>query len=88
MDPNYSLGYWLRRQRLAHDLLQSELAKRIGIAPISLRKIEADERRPSPHVAERIAAALELDSVETRILLRVARAELARWFQTRRTTCR
>ena len=38
MDEQFSFGYWLRRQRLARDLRQAELARQLGIAPITLRK--------------------------------------------------
>lgn len=47
MDKNFSFGYWLRRQRLARDLRQDGLATRLGIATVTSRKLEADERRPS-----------------------------------------
>ncbi len=46
MDTSNSFGYWVRRRRKALDLTQEELAERVGCAVITLRKIEADERRP------------------------------------------
>jgi predicted ATPase len=42
-----------------------------------LRKIEADDRRPSRQIAERLAAALELPASERARFLQAARAELA-----------
>ncbi|HMQ24773.1 MAG TPA: helix-turn-helix domain-containing protein [Acidimicrobiales bacterium] len=56
-----SFGAWVRRRRVTLDLTQAELARRVACAPITIRKIEADERRPSKVMAERLAEALELD---------------------------
>lgn len=56
-----SFGEWVRRRRMGLDLTQAELAARVACAPITIRKIEADERRPSKVMAERIAEALALD---------------------------
>lgn len=60
MDTTDSFGYWVRRQRKALDLTQAELARRAGCAEVTLRKIEADERRPSRPMAERLAECLGL----------------------------
>lgn len=77
MGENYSFGYWLRRQRLARDLRQADLAGQLGVAPITLRKIEADERRPSLQLIDRLAELFALSGDERAALLRVARAELS-----------
>jgi predicted ATPase/class 3 adenylate cyclase len=77
MEENYSFGYWLRRQRLARDLRQADLAQQLGIAPITLRKIEADERRPSLQLLTRVAEVFGLSDEERMLLLRVARADLS-----------
>lgn len=58
MEPVHSFGYWVRRQRKALDLTQAALAHKVGCAPITIRKIEADERRPSRQMARRLAEAL------------------------------
>jgi len=60
MDARESFGYWVRRRRKALDLTQEELAQCVGCAMVTLRKIEADERRPSPQMAERLAYCLAL----------------------------
>ena len=44
MEENFSFGYWLRRQRLARDWRQDELAARLGVATVTLRKLEAEFR--------------------------------------------
>jgi transcriptional regulator with XRE-family HTH domain len=77
MDQNFSFGYWLKRQRLARDLQQSQLAAQLGIATVTLRKLEADERRPSLQLIARLAEVLALDQAERATLQRVARAELS-----------
>jgi predicted ATPase/transcriptional regulator with XRE-family HTH domain len=77
MDGTLSFGYWVRRRRKALDLTQEELAQRVSCAPITIRKIEADERRPSRQVAERLAEVLEVVLDERDGFLKAARAELA-----------
>ncbi|GAB4443936.1 MAG: hypothetical protein OHK0015_44720 [Chloroflexi bacterium OHK40] len=78
MDKPFSFGAWLRRQRLAHDWRQDGLAARLGIATVTLRKLEADERRPSLQLIARLAAVLGLGDDEAEALRRVARADLSR----------
>jgi predicted ATPase/transcriptional regulator with XRE-family HTH domain len=73
----FSFGAWVRRRRKALDLTQNDLARRIGYAESTLRKIESDARRPSRQVAERLATALELPAAEYEPFLRAARGELA-----------
>lgn len=69
-----SFGAWVRRRRVTLDLTQTELARRVACAPITVRKIEADERRPSKVMAERLAQALELDEASTPRFVAAARA--------------
>src|SRR5262245_31011339 len=77
MERTTSFGYWVRRRRKALDLTQAELAQRVGCADVTIRRIEADERRPSRQVAERLAECLAIPSVERAAFLSAARAELA-----------
>ncbi|HMQ34300.1 MAG TPA: helix-turn-helix domain-containing protein, partial [Chloroflexaceae bacterium] len=77
MDESFSFGYWLRRQRLARDLRQADLARQLGIARITLRKIEADERRPSLQLLARLADLFALSDGERATLRAVARADLS-----------
>ena len=46
-DTGTSFGQWLKRHRSSRDLTQAELANRLGVALVTLRKIESGERRPS-----------------------------------------
>src|ERR1043165_984 len=54
-----SFGAWLKRRRKALDLTQADLARLVGCAVVSIRKIEADEQRPSRQTAERLALHLQ-----------------------------
>src|SRR3954447_18308024 len=58
MDHGTSFGQLVRIQRRALGLTQDELARRVGCAAITVRKIEADDLRPSQQIAERLALAL------------------------------
>ncbi|MCB0025312.1 MAG: helix-turn-helix transcriptional regulator, partial [Caldilinea sp.] len=49
--PNYSFGYLVRRYRQALDLTQTDLARQVGCALVTISKIERDERRPSRQMA-------------------------------------
>lgn len=69
-----SFGYWLRRRRKALDLTQEALAKLVFCSGSTIRKIEADERRPSRPLAERLVAALSIPEGERRDFLDAARA--------------
>ncbi len=52
-----SFGEWLRRRRKALDLTQAELADQAGCVTGTIRSIEADTRRPSKQLAERLVEA-------------------------------
>jgi len=73
-DRTHSFGYWLRRRRKALDLTQEALAQRVFCSGFTIRKIEADERRPSRRLAERLAASLAVPEEEKRDFLDAARA--------------
>jgi len=73
-DRTHSFGYWLRRRRKALDLTQEALAQLVCCSGFTIRKIEADERRPSRRLAERLAASLAVPEAEQRDFLDAARA--------------
>ena len=73
-DRTHSFGYWLRRRRKALDLTQEALGQRVSCSGFTIRKIEADERRPSRRLAERLAASLAVPDEERRNFLDAARA--------------
>jgi len=71
-----SFGEWLRRRRGALDLTQAELAKQINCAVVTLRKFEAEERRPSLEMAQQIAVALQIPDEMRAEFVRFARGEI------------
>jgi predicted ATPase/transcriptional regulator with XRE-family HTH domain len=71
----FSFGIWLRRRRRALDLTQAELAQRVGCATITIRRIEADDLRPSLEIAERLSVCLDIPEAERAAFLAAARAE-------------
>ena len=73
-DRTHSFGYWLRRRRKALDLTQEALAQRVCCSGFTIRKIEADERRPSRRLAERLAVTLAVPEEERRDFFDAARA--------------
>lgn len=72
-----SFGYWVRRQRLALDLTQAELARKVGCATVTITKIERDERRPSRQIAELLADCLAIPAAEKPRFIAVALGEKA-----------
>src|SRR5512135_185041 len=64
----------VRQRRLELDLTQEELARRVGCAAITVRKIEADDARPSVQIAERLAMALAIPLDDRAEFVRRARA--------------
>jgi transcriptional regulator with XRE-family HTH domain len=70
-----SFGDWLRQQRRALDLTQEELARLVGCSAITLRKLEAEERRPSKQIAERLSEVLKVAPDERPTFLRFARGD-------------
>ena len=69
-----SFGYRLRRRRKALDLTQEQLADGVNCSRFTIRKIEADERRPSRRLAERLAQKLSVPAHERDGFLAAARA--------------
>src|SRR4051812_26695914 len=72
-----SFGYWLRRRRKALDLTQEALAGQVGCTVSMIKRIEADERRPSRQLAERLAVSLAFAPDERAPFIQAARAVLA-----------
>ena len=75
MDNIQSFGKWLRHRRRELDLTQDELARQVGCAPITIRKIEGDEMRPSKQLAESLSGPLGIPVNQREDFVRFARAE-------------
>jgi WD40 repeat protein/DNA-binding XRE family transcriptional regulator len=69
-------SFWnsVRQRRRELDLTQEELARRVGCAAITIRKIEAEDARPSQQIAERLAMALAIPLDQRSEFVRQARA--------------
>ena len=72
-----SFGAWVKGRRRALGLTQGDLARRVGCAEVTVRKIEADERRPSVQIAALLAEQLALAPAERGRFLLAARAALS-----------
>lgn len=73
MGESKSFGQWLRHRRRELDLTQNELARHVGCAAITVRKIEADEMRPSKQLAELLVEQLGITGEEREDFVRFAR---------------
>src|SRR5512134_63653 len=70
-----TFGEWLKRRRAALGSTQEQLAQQLGCSTIALRKIEAEERRPSPQIVERLAEVLGVEPQDRSAFLRFARGD-------------
>ncbi|MCW5852775.1 MAG: XRE family transcriptional regulator, partial [Anaerolineae bacterium] len=73
MSGDLSFGQWLKRQRRRLDLTQEELAARVGYATTTIRRVEADELKPSKELADKLAVALDLPAHEQAAFVQFAR---------------
>ena len=73
MNAEPSFGQVVKSRRRDFSLTQEELAGRVGCAPVTLRKIEHDDLRPSIQIAERLAMALNVAVEERAAFVRLAR---------------
>src|SRR3712207_1572276 len=75
MDGHPSFGRWLQQRRKALDLTQDELSQCVGCVTDTIRKIEADLRRPSKALVERLAECLAIEADDQQAFLYFARGE-------------
>lgn len=75
MSAELSFGRWLKRRRSGLGFTQAELGRRVGYAEATIRKIEADELRPSRQLAEKLADELAIPAEERAAFIRFARDE-------------
>src|SRR5688572_25637395 len=71
----HSFGDWLKHRRKALDLTQAALASQVGCSAAAIRKIEAEERRPSAQIVERLAEIFKIPTNERGDFLRFARGD-------------
>jgi predicted ATPase/transcriptional regulator with XRE-family HTH domain len=68
-----SFGAWLRQRRRELDLTQAELAARLFCAKGTVRRLEADDLRPSKQLAEQMAAVLAVPAEQRTAFIAFAR---------------
>jgi predicted ATPase/transcriptional regulator with XRE-family HTH domain len=73
MPESMSFGTWLRQQRRALDLTQRAFADQIGCAEITVRRMEADEYKPSNELALVLFEKLGIPEAERTQWVRFAR---------------
>lgn len=71
----YSFGEWLKQQRKRSRLTQREVADRCYCSVATIKKIEADQRRPSVELAELLAEALNIPAEQRLIFVECARGQ-------------
>src|SRR5512146_296673 len=71
----YSFGEWIKQQRERLRLTQQELALAVHCSVAMIKKIEGDERRPSPELAGLLASALNIPQANQAVFVAVARGE-------------
>jgi len=70
-----SFGEWLKRRRKALGLTQEELALQISCSTSALRKIEAEQRRPSAQIVEQFAEVFDIAPDQRKSFLQFARGD-------------
>ncbi len=80
MDGGELFGGWVKRRRKALDLTQANLAQRIGCAEITIRKIEANQTRPSRPFVARLADQLDIEPAQRVAFIASGRSKLHRPF--------
>jgi len=73
MNESISFGTWLRQQRRALDLTQKAFADQVGCAEITVRRMEADEYKPSNELALVLFERLGIPEAERTQWVRFAR---------------
>jgi predicted ATPase/transposase/transcriptional regulator with XRE-family HTH domain len=76
MHTDSSFGSWLKHRRKALDMTQADLARQVGCAVITIRKIESGVLRPSLQIARRMAEYLDLASEDRATFVQAARGEI------------
>ncbi|HSH78462.1 MAG TPA: tetratricopeptide repeat protein [Herpetosiphonaceae bacterium] len=68
-----SFGRWVHHLRQSLHMTQDTLGRLVGCSGAMIRKIEADERRPGPELASRLAKYLQVEADERNTFIRRAR---------------
>ena len=71
----YSFGEWIKQQRTHLRFTQRAIAEQVFCSTAMIKKIEADERQPSPELTGLLAQALQVPPAYRPIFLACARGE-------------
>ncbi len=88
MSEKATFGSWLRDRRKVLDLTQDQLAQSVDCSLTLIRKLEADERRPSKQIAELLAAHLDIRADERPDFVRFARSRNVQFSPTEKSPWR
>ena len=77
MNRGTSFGRCLSARRHLLGLTQQQLSRMVSCSVVTIRKLEADERRPGIEIAERLATSLQLDATERQAFIDTARDKAA-----------
>ena len=75
MSETVSFGEWVQARRRQLRFTRPGLAREIGCSPVTIKKIERDERRPSVKMAELLAQYLQIPPSQQENFIRLARGE-------------
>lgn len=70
---NHDFSTLLRQRRRELDLTRTELARRVGCSPDTIKKLEEGERRPSKELAELLADHLQIEDAVRATFIMLAR---------------
>ena len=75
MEGEPTFGAWLKSRRRQLDLTQKGLAHQVGCSVGTIRKMEADECRPSRQLAGLLSECLEIPADQREVFIAFARSE-------------
>ena len=75
MDPEASFADWVRQRRQLLGLTQVDLARQVGCALVTIKKIEQETRRPSREMAAVLADRLAIPAAQREAFFRLAAGE-------------
>jgi transcriptional regulator with XRE-family HTH domain len=73
MSERETFGRWLKQRRKWLDLTQHALAAQSGRTVETIRKLEADKRRPSRQLVARLAETLQIPAADRAVFHQLAR---------------
>lgn len=75
MSMEISFGHWIKQRRRALDLTQSDLARQVGCAVVTIQKIEEGRRRPSKEMVNLLVKHLGIAESDRERFFSLARGE-------------